>query len=343
MILYTTMSVNTQRSYVNKISTLRNKYDVKDLNNVEDVILKISNHGAYHLRSCICSILWWNKNVKMNIWDGNFQKLDELVIEKYKKKLSDTHGNDIYNGVATFVQSKKMTSWKNIIELRNDIIEDNPFSLNALIISLYTFIPPRRLEYSDMFYIDECDEKITEDSEKNYCVKDGDNMYLIFNNYKSRRTVGRVRYDIPDKLKNIIVGYVEKNNINNNEPLLNISRNSLNIRLNKIFDGLLKEDELLCEDNDQEKKEELSESDGFSVQILRHIYATWIYIHSKNISPGMWIKIALLMGHTFEGHVSYSKHLNVIYEVNDDFFKFEIQPIFDINVKRLKSDIVIKK
>lgn len=128
-------------------------------------------------------------------------------------------------------------------------------------------------------------KKLLKILKKNYCVKDGDNMYLIFNNYKSRRTVGRVRYDIPDKLKNIIVGYVEKNNINNNEPLLNISRNSLNIRLNKIFDGLLKEDELLCEDNDQEKKEELSESDGFSVQILRHIYATWIYIHSKNILP----------------------------------------------------------
>lgn len=308
--------VSTQKLYVSKIKSLRNKYGIKDLNKYDDVMDNLKNIPEVTIKNFICAIIWFDKNVGRNIQSGEYQKLDDLVIEKYKRKMYDISKkqNDFdESGIMTEKQKQNFLEWGKIIMIRDNMIQENESLLDTLIICLYTLIPPRRLEYVKMIYIDhELDEK-EEDIEKNYCVNIENEMYFIFNNYKTKKSIGRIKFTVPERLKNIIMQYVKKNNIMADDLLLKINtESSLTKKIKNIIN----------------KK---SGDNSFSVQILRHSFASWVYMNSKYLSPKEWRKISKLMGHSHNEHMNYSKNIDVE-DDNKINFKNEIKDIVNITI-----------
>lgn len=308
---------STQKLYVGKIGILRNKYSIKDLNNYDEVISKIKDFSDTLIKCYMASIIWWNNNIKKNINTGEYQELNENTLKKYRKMMynkTKTLQEIDESGKMTDKQKKKMILWQEVIKIRNKMLNEHPDSIDTLIIALYSFIPVRRLEYVNMLFIDKNHSKnFVGDDDKNYCVYTGRNIYFLINKFKMRYKMGNIKFRVNHALKNVIVNYVKKHNIKNEELLLGITQESnLSSKIKNIF-------------------KEQTDNDGFSVQILRHSYSSWLYINSANISQGDWRKISKLMGHSHKEHMNYSKHMD-IEKLKDPNFNEEIKDVLNIKI-----------
>ena len=85
-----------------------------------------------------------------------------------------------------------------------DAIEYNKYMM-LLLVSLYTYIPPRRnMDYAHMYVV----KKEPEDNTKNYLVLGA--KKLVYNTYKSSKHYGRQELDIPDDLMTIIKMFLKR-------------------------------------------------------------------------------------------------------------------------------------
>ena len=116
-----------------------------------------------------------------------------------------------------------------------------------LIISLYTYIPPRRRkDYYSIYYSNKpLDKVLKADKTKNYITSD---RWLIFNEYKTDSTYGQQTFECPNKIYQQIIDLKYQDQENNEQLyktgdrlMLNLTDpNTLSIFLSKIFENYVR-------------------------------------------------------------------------------------------------------
>ena len=215
---------------------------------------------------------------------------NNLYSSKYKNKRDTNDGEDIdINKLISFDPS-----------YINKTIDDIKNISDKALFGCYTLIPVQRLQ--EFFLMKVMNKKIKfEDLDKkfNYVLFENGKPYLfMMYNHKTKKSYPEKQVPIPPKLSNILLEYIESNNINNNEFLFgkpetdfkkNYSENYFSEKISKLFQKYT--------------------GKKISVDILRASYSTWL--DSKNISLGERRKIAYMMGHSLDTNLQYSKKVGV--------------------------------
>jgi len=218
-------------------------------------------------------------------------------IEYYKK-------NNIYNDIAKYIikigkeydyerdnNSIKKTEINKIINNYNEeILLNNIEKLtnieNKIIYGLYTLIPPRRLEYSNMIILLENNEfELSEDHNYLICDLDYNPKYFIFKNYKTSNVFGEQKILIPNTLSNFIREYLLKKKKKDQDKFLDKTSNTLGKNITKIFSSIYNE--------------------NITLRWLRISYAT--YIRKKNLTNNELKEISEKMAHGLHTNSRYNK------------------------------------
>ena len=228
--------------------------NLKFLDDVSKITEKLSKYKENTKRNyliAITSVLSLDKSTskkKQNLYDAYFK----LMMEKNKELKAIEGSNE-----KTEVQKENWLSWSDVEKTRDDLkskvdsfktskeLSLNQYNilLECVIISLYTYLPPRRNDYMNMLIT-----KSPSGVETNYY--DIDKKQFIFNKFKTSKKEGQVIVNIPNELQNVLSTYLKfhpdiKNKIKkkfneipflvfyDGKPLVQV--NSITRILNKIF------------------------------------------------------------------------------------------------------------
>jgi len=152
-------------------------------------------------------------------------------------------------------------------------------SLKAMA-SIYLLQPPRRLEdYNDMLYID---DNSNLDKNTNYLYKKDDDMYFIYNKYKTSKTYGTQRIEINEDIKPHLKKFL---------TYLKVGE--------KLFDcDIAKSIKFICKT--------IFDVDDITVRWIRISYITYRY-NANDMSVGNKKEIARLMAHSYNEAQTYYK------------------------------------
>jgi len=183
-----------------------------------------------------------------------YQDFYESYFNLHKKLAGDISAEQLTQEKS----DKQAENWVSMAELKDvvdnihaDIISQNLYQLaiwnkqqtdlfqKYLVGSLYTKIPPVRLDYSGMKIISKTEYNKLKDKKDNYLViKNMKTKYFSFNNYKTNKKYGEKIITVPPEINEILNSWLIINNTgfllldNNGRPM---SRVSLSRYLNKIF------------------------------------------------------------------------------------------------------------
>ena len=154
-----------------------------------------------------------------------------------------------------------------------------------MVYALYTFIPPRRLEYSKMI-IDTLKGKYKHDKDKNFLIMSKKVPYMfVFQDYKTDRAYGRQEVMIPPELSVLILNYLKYYGKKTGDAFIRTTSNAFGKQINMVFSKVYEAD--------------------ITLRWLRISYST--YIQSLNISNNEKNKLVLEMGHSPEQSTKYKK------------------------------------
>ena len=157
----------------------------------------------------------------------------KATLEDIYTKLNDLKIKADHNPL-TSKQQESFISWEEIIEVRDTMAKDIQIQKNTnsrytkkqpykqlLLLSLYTYIPPRRIQdFVDMYcYISRPDSI---DTKINYYIQS--EKIFIFNSYKTSTIYGSQTVSIPPELYAILDDYIRIYQIEDGSSLLNYSR-----------------------------------------------------------------------------------------------------------------------
>lgn len=248
------------KTLINLHKKIFNHEQIKNLNFLKDID-KIVNvveenykeNTQKNIYNSLSSILFPVKEQK------GFKKIYEFYKSKsieLNTKISQINSS----GEKSEKQEENWIEWKDVLEKRNTLHDevdkiklkknitesDYETLLKNLVISLYTYLPPRRNEYQSLLLVPT--EKDLDDN-KNYYILD--EHKIILNNYKTSKKYGKQEIEIPVELKEAIINYLQFHILyvsnkkkkkhfqipflvnRNGEALVQI--NSLTRLLNKIF------------------------------------------------------------------------------------------------------------
>lgn len=252
-----------------------NKYKSADLYKPKDILEKLVNvktrkNEALSV-SCVKVIL------SAFVWKLKQDKEpDKKVIEKYQeyikelKTISSEREKD-HNKV-----SGTIPKWDEIEKIRDKEHELKHWK-NHLILSLYTYIPPRRLKDYVMLKIAMTPKDMKDEHYNYYDMK---NNKLIFNVYKTQKTHHTQTETIPEELATIIDKYIDDKNLKAGDLLLGFKDyHQIHYILNKLL--------------------------GCGVDNIRHSF-----VNNEYDSPAVkkMEENAEKMGHTLSTHIQYHKN-----------------------------------
>ena len=176
----------------------------------------------YSLNTTISTILSIQKFInykkgKSAIVEDYKEILNELIQERNKKSATQKFKDGEEDNWIPYLDLKKKveTLSKDYLDKKKSFTEYR----NFLILALYTLVPPARIgNYLNMIKKDESIMKQKLDSlpkTHNYMVKTGDTYTMIFNQYKTAKILGKIKYEIKNKILNdLISNYLQKYNTN---------------------------------------------------------------------------------------------------------------------------------
>lgn len=167
--------------------------------------------------------------------------------------------------------------WADIIAIRDNLAPRK--NKDHLVLSLYTYIPPRRLSDFVLMKIISSQNKIT-DMHFNYYVYSS-NMF-IFNVYKTHNAYAQQIIIIPKELKQIVDDYIKKKNLTENSLLLGL-KNYQNLHVI------------------------LVKNVGTGIDNIRHSFVNDKYKTYKIPENKMLEDTAIAMGHSLQTHLRYRK------------------------------------
>lgn len=250
--------------YIKLVINLHNKINghdqvkslsfLKDIKKVEEVIGENYKESTQRsIYNSLASILYPYKEQK------GFKNVFEFYYSK-GKELNQKVDTQNKKGEKSNTQEENWISWEEVLEKRNELHADvekikvkklitekeHETLLKNVVLSLYTYLPPRRNEYQNLLIIPTNKEL---DEDKNYYVLD--DKKIILNIYKTSKKRGIMELDICEELEEAINNYLQYHNLyksnkkkkkdyeipflinRNNEPLTQV--NSITRILNKVF------------------------------------------------------------------------------------------------------------
>ena len=264
-------------SYLKKLAKI-NIYDFDKA--IEDLqkIVKINTR-----KGNISAIMW-----KLKCEDEDSAKLNKHLIDLYSREVKNLRVKKEYIEEKNIPgENEKYRDWSVIISDREKLLSQNKKVLfketnamivrhfkNLLLISLYTYFPPRRvLDYAKMKYIT---SEVEENKQYNFYV--ADKKIFIFNRYKTDSTYGKQVFPVPNELVEIIEKYID---LKSRIPLIHIIEFKDGVKLkDKIresFPNPIKDGDLLLEyNNETQLSKELENAFGYRVNTFRHSFVTFI-------------------------------------------------------------------
>ena len=216
--------------------------------------------------------------------DNNYFKKVYNFTSKYAIDLNKEYENARDDNVVAEEDKDKIIIDYDIGTLKENIeVLDNVYE--KLIFALYTFIPPRRLEYSKIF-IDTLKGKHRHNKEDNFLILNKKKpMKFIFRDYKTKEAYGTQEILIPDDLADVILDYLKVYGKKTGDMFIDVSANNLGKQIKKVFAKVYDKD--------------------ISLRWLRISYAT--FIQSLNISNNEKNEMILQMGHNASQSQKYKK------------------------------------
>ena len=105
----------------------------------------------------------------------------------------------------------KWLSWEQILAVRDKLKPETPDDFfqyqDWIILCLYTMVPPLRVDYSPMAVV----EEVPKDTKGNFLVLSPTKNCFVLQEYKTAGTYGRVEFDIPDELLDVLYEWVVYN------------------------------------------------------------------------------------------------------------------------------------
>ena len=210
---------NSLQAYLIILKKLNNNKEVESLEylkDTEEIMKKIKEKALTTQRNYIGSLLVFLPLLPEAKKTLDFYKLQlEKVNEEYQKFISSHEKSD-----------KQKDNWSTLEELKEIFlkykkeIKKNKYDkkeklsskefnylTNYLITALYILIAPTRLDYSPMSIVDKEDD--VNDKSNFLVVKSRNKKHFIINEYKSSKTYGSQKINIPSELNSIINLYLK--------------------------------------------------------------------------------------------------------------------------------------
>jgi hypothetical protein len=222
------------------------------------------------------------KSVIKNLQDDRFKEALEYYTKKFIEYTTLVN-NSTQEQTLTEAEKKKWLCWECIVSVRNMLLQnykENPDVKRFqeyLILCLYTYLPPTRLDYSPMKFVN----IMPSSKDYNYCVLTSTGATFIINHYKTARTYGQLVYQAQEELYYILLQW---KNMNSSEWLLTqsvdqslpLTSHELGKIITKIFTREM--------------------NIPATLNIIRHAYAT--HIHKGEPSLSTKKATAKIMGHS---------------------------------------------
>lgn len=178
------------------------------LNDVNAIMKKVNamrsvNTQASYMSSIVGVLNTKKASLKYSKLHAEYKRL-YLTIRKALTEQANTHKK-------SEKEKAYWMSWEDVIEKREELAseitedESHKTMLDHVVLSLYTYIPPRRNEYVYMWVVDSMEDAT--DNTRNYFVMNEDKF--VFNQYKTKRYLGQQTVDIPDELSVILQNWLE--------------------------------------------------------------------------------------------------------------------------------------
>lgn len=211
------ISNTSKKMYINNIIRLnngKNPSNLRFLNDVEDIKKQLSKYKDNTQRNYIISIVSLLSAIPKK------NKVESKLFDDYSKIMDEMNQKLKTSNIKTDKEKKNWMTQNEVKIKHNQLmdiigkiknkkvlnISDYNELLDLVILSLYVYLPPRRIkDYSDMVII--LNGKTPEDIHSNYiCTK---SKRFIFNEYKTKDTYGQQIIHIPDDLINVLNIYLK--------------------------------------------------------------------------------------------------------------------------------------
>ena len=219
------------QAYVIILKKLNNNETIENLdylNDTETIIEKIKEKKLTTQRNYVGAVL-----VALGLNDDDNNEI-MLIYKKFLEELNNEYNKFIDSHEKSESQKENWCSLSDLDDIRlnykkrirnNDYINKDILTKEEqitltyyMIVSLYTLLPPVRIDYAPMKIITDI---LDDDSESNYLyIKNRNIKKFILNEYKTEKKYGKKVIDIPSKLNSVINLYM-KFHSNNNSFLLN--------------------------------------------------------------------------------------------------------------------------
>ena len=300
----------TKKQYISIILKLHNKFSTFLSRDLEDYLNKIfdGNFDDYAIKYIKRTLKYVNYNLPKKLSDiyPNKNSLKVNLIP-YVSLLSNLTNDKYFNKLYIFLSKYTIDLNKEYENARDNnevsdedkdkiIIDYDIDTLNCnlemldnvyenMIFGLYTFIPPRRLEYSNMI-IDNITGKHKQNKDNNFLIMKKKIPYMfIFQDYKTSRAYGKQEIIIPKELSFLILDYLKYYKKKAGDKFIDVSANNFGKHVKKVFTRVYKS--------------------NITLRWMRISYAT--HIQSLNISNNEKNEMILQMGHGPSQSVKYKK------------------------------------
>jgi hypothetical protein len=280
------MKRDLSESTINQYKYWLGKYKNLDINNPEKTMkYLLSRHkereaeknekmSPSYIKTVLCAIIW---KLRKEYYEQKIDRTESIAAyKKYIIRLAEiTEKKEIDHRQ----NAENIPLWSFIIQKREEMLQQKKLKYH-FVLSLYTYIPPRRLkDYLMLKVISK--EEYANDPMYNYYVWDT-NKFLFFN-YKTKKSYHKQVILIPDDLKTIIMHYTKFSKMAFGERYFN---NKTHHVLHNMLMKIL----------------------GCGVDAVRHSFINEMYKHYKIPENKVMEKMAMSMGHSLQTHLRYRKY-----------------------------------
>jgi hypothetical protein len=176
------------------LNTIKNKHGITDFTDYKKVVKILKDRlSDTTVNSYIGAIA---RTIEDEELKKNYRKQQSTFSLSYRKKILD---NELLDG-----HKLSYVSFDKLIDVYIFCHQNKAYT-DALLLALYMFFPPRRLEYCEMVIKDHKPKEL--DPNLNYYINRR-NGYFIFNNYKTVKKYKTQYFEVPQDLDIIIKQYI---------------------------------------------------------------------------------------------------------------------------------------
>jgi integrase len=210
------LSETTIKSYIGNLKKLNKDKPVKSLaflknkDEIMDLLHKYKDNTKRNFLITICAVLNGEK-----LYKKSYDDYYDMLMDKNKTLKSEEAKNEKNDK-----QKENWIEWEDVVSKYDELYDkamsiktiktSNDYNsfIDAIILGLYTDIPPRRNEYQNLVIGGDKGNRILLDEKK-----------MILDNFKTAKKEGSKSIDLPDKLVSLISSFVKKRGIEKGTPL----------------------------------------------------------------------------------------------------------------------------